>query len=197
MLNLKDKELFDTKISLINNKEFRDAFIKSQASDINEWDVGLVALWNTPVLFYELKKAYPNKKFYYIETKELKDIYGVAADEAIYIDSEEELYTVMYQFRNPKLIVNPPYKIGGKIIAKCKQEFPKAKYSILMPIYQYQATVQMSKTDKHKLLEYINDINKSGTGYSSGAINNPEYSQAIIVLPKVNLDFFRKAYKVV
>lgn len=160
MLNLKDKELFDKKISIINNKRFRDSYIASQASDINEWDVGLVALWNTPVLYYELKKAYPNKKFYYVEIEALKDIYGVNLEDAIYIKEEEELADIMKKFKNPKLIINPPYSIGGKIIAKCKKVCPNAKYSILMPLAQYKS----AEVDGHKLYEFIDTMKVVGSG---------------------------------
>ena len=38
MLNLREKELFDTKISIINNNSFRDYVVVSQLSDINEWE---------------------------------------------------------------------------------------------------------------------------------------------------------------
>lgn len=169
MLNLKDKELFDKKISIINNKRFRDSFIASQVSDINEWDVGLVALWNTPVLYYELKKAYPNKKFYYVETEALKDVYGVDLEDTIYIKEEEELADIMKKFKNPKLIINPPYSIGGKVIAKCKEVCPDAKYSILMPLAQYKS----AEVGRHRLSDYINTIEfVGGEGFDASITNN-------------------------
>ena len=169
MLSLNEKELFDTKISIINNKSFRDSFIASQVSDINEWDAGLVALWNTPVLYYELKKAYPNKKFYYVETEVLKDVYGVDLEDAIYIKEEEELAEIMKQFKNPKLIINPPYSIGGKVIAKCKEACPDAKYSILMPLAQYKS----AEVNSHKLCEYINTMEVvGGEGFDASITNN-------------------------
>lgn len=177
MLNLKEKELFDKKISIINNKRFRDSFIASQQSDINDWDVGLVALWNTPVLFYELKKAYPNKKFYYVETEDLKDVYGVDTEDTIYIKEEEELAEIMSKFRKPKLIINPPYSIGGKIVAKCMEVYPTAKYSILMPLAQYKT----AKIKNHKLYEYINTIDfVGGDGFDAVITEN----NAIVTLTK-------------
>lgn len=169
MLNLKEKELFDKKISIINNKRFRDSFIASQVSDINEWDVGLVALWNTPVLYYELRKAYPNKKFYYIETEALKDVYGVDTEDTIYIKEEEELADIMKKFKNPKLLINPPYSIGGKVIAKCKKVCPEAKYSILMPLAQYKS----AEVGGHRLSDYINTIEfVGGEGFDASITNN-------------------------
>ena len=169
MLNLQEKELFDKKISIINNKRFRDSVIASQSSDINEWDVELVALWNTPVLFYELKKAYPNKKFYYVETEVLKDVYGVDTEDTIYIKEEEELADIMKKFKNPKLLINPPYSIGGKVIAKCKKVCPDAKYSILMPLAQYKS----AEVSSHKLCEYINTMEVvGGEGFDASITNN-------------------------
>jgi hypothetical protein len=169
MLNLKEKELFDKKISIINNKRFRDSFIASQVSDINEWDVGLVALWNTPVLYYELKKAYPNKKFYYVETEALKDIYGVDLEDTIYIKEEKELADIMKKFKNPKLIINPPYSIGGKVVAKCKEVCPNAKYSILMPLAQYKS----AEVKGHKLYEFINTMKVvGGEGFDAAITKN-------------------------
>ena len=38
-----------------------------------------------------MKKAYPEKKFYYVETEALKDVYGVDLEDTIYIKEEEEL----------------------------------------------------------------------------------------------------------
>ena len=163
MLNLKDKELFDKKISLINNRVFRELYINSQQSDADEWDIGLVALWNTPIMFYELKKQYPNKKFYYIEFEDLKDLYGVNKEEAIYIKDEEELAEIMYTFKNPKLLINPPYSIGNKIITICKQKNPKAKYSILMPLAQY-------KKDLYKYIKSIKFV--GGDGFDASITNN-------------------------
>ena len=120
MLNSQEKELFDKKISIINNKRFRDSVIASQLSDINEWDVELVALWNTPVLFYELKKAYPNKKFYYVETEVLKDVYGVDTEDTIYIKEEEELADIMKKFKNPKKEIDGFInKQKGLVILNC------------------------------------------------------------------------------
>ena len=173
MLNLREKELFDTKISIINNKSFRDSFIASQVSDIDEWDVGLVALWNTPVLYYELKKAYPNKKFYYVETEALKGVYGVDLEDAIYIKEEEELADIMKQFKNPKLIINPPYSIGGKVVAKCKEVCPDAKYSILMPIAQYKAKTFCTDKQEYPLYQFIDSMQVvGGTGFDASITAN-------------------------
>jgi len=163
MLNLKNKELFDIKISLVNNKEFRNTFIISQKEDTEYWDTGFVAFWNTPVLFYELKKAYPDKKFYYVELKELQNVYGVDKQEAIYVEDDKELAQIMSTFKNPKLLINPPYKIGNKIITTCKLACPKAKYSILMPLAQY----------KQELYKYIKTINfVGGDGFDASITNN-------------------------
>ena len=185
MLNLKDKELFDKKISLINNKYFRDLYIKSQQEDIDKWDIGLVALWNTPVMFYELKKQYPNKKFYYIEFEDLKDLYGVNKEEAIYIKDEEELAEIMHKFKNPKLLINPPYSIGGKIIAKCKETYPDAKYSILMPFSQYKS----AEVFRHKLYEYIKTMKVVGGNGFGAVITDNNCIITLLEKPNPNLSF--------
>jgi hypothetical protein len=165
MLTTKEKELFDTKISLVNNKAFREMLITQHLVDAVDCDVIFVALWNTPVLYYDVKKRYPTKEVYYVEFEALRDIYGVENEAAIYINDEKDLANIMKKFKNPKLLINPPYSIGGKIVAKCKEAFPAAKYSILMPIAQYKTAAVTEETgQKHKLFEYIDNITVIGGG---------------------------------
>jgi hypothetical protein len=166
---LTNKELFDTKISLINNKSFRDQLLTQHLSDVADCDVIFVALWNTPVLYYEVKKLYPFKEVYYVEFEELRDIYGVEDTAAIYIKEYEEIAYKMNQFKKPKLLINPPYSIGGKIIARCKEVCPEAKYSILMPLAQYKS----AEVQGHKLCEYINTMTLvGGDGFDAHITNN-------------------------
>lgn len=66
------------------------------------------------------------------------------------------------------IICNPPYSIGGKIIAECKKAFPNNEFSILMPLAQYKS----ASLNKHKLCEYINTMEIIGGGGFDASITN-------------------------
>ena len=93
------------KVSICSNKSFRNFIIEK--SNIKDEKTIAVAYWETPALYYDIKRRYPEKDVYYIDVEENKDIYGFI-ENAIYVKSEEEFPNMNFD----KVIMNPPY--GGK-----------------------------------------------------------------------------------
>ena len=88
MLNLKEKELFDKKISYLD-----DLFLRClQKANIpaDKTVVIYLAFWNSPRGYYICKKLYPKAIVKVIEDVKLKDLYNINSSNTIYIDTEKE-----------------------------------------------------------------------------------------------------------
>lgn len=100
------KDVTLNKVAICSNKKFREMIINH--SHISDADKTIaVAYWETPALYYDIKKRYPDKDIYYIETEDVKGVYG-DIENAIYVKSEEEFPNMHFD----KVIMNPPY--GGQ-----------------------------------------------------------------------------------
>lgn len=60
--------------------------------------------------------------------------------------------------KNVSILENPPYEIGAKITIATKLAFPNAKYSILMPLAQYEAELPGGT----KLFQYLKTFKTVG-----------------------------------
>ena len=90
------------KVTICSNKKFRDLIIEK--AKIKDAKTIAVAYWETPALYYDIKRKYPEKDVYYIENEENKCLYG-DIENAIYVKSEEEFPDMYFD----RIIMNPPY----------------------------------------------------------------------------------------
>ena len=101
-----DQKLLEQKLSIVNNKDFVLNLIAKLNINDNDKTIG-VAYWNSPVVYYAIKKLYPDKKVYYIEDNEIAGMYGIPAEYSIYLNVEKEYFPNM---NFDKIIMNPPFK---------------------------------------------------------------------------------------
>jgi hypothetical protein len=126
----------------------------------------VVPFFITPRVYKRVKERYAKAKIYYVETVSYKGFFGKAIPEedAIYINTEKEINTIMYKFKNPVFIENPPYgSVGGPVVATIKAALPKAKQSILMPISCYKTKVTWSDGREYPLYQFIDTVKVVGS----------------------------------
>lgn len=134
------KDVTLNKVAICSNKKFREMIINY--SHINDADKTIaVAYWETPALYYDIKRRYPEKDVYYIEVENNNNLYGFI-ENAIYVKSEEEFPNMHFD----KVIMNPPYDGNSNMYMKCTKIATDHadKVICLSPVINYFSSTKKS-----------------------------------------------------
>lgn len=137
MLNLKEKELFDKKISYSDSLFLR--CLQKANIPADKKVVIYLAFWNSPRGYYTCKKLFPKATVKIVEDRKLKDLYNIDVSDIIYIDTEKEKFPMVNELKDIYVIANPPYsKIGAVITKHIIDKVDFKEYINLLPMVDYE-----------------------------------------------------------
>jgi hypothetical protein len=163
MLNLKEKELFDKKISYSDDLFLRCLYKANIPT--NKEVVIYLAFWNSPRGYYKCKKLFPKADIKVVEALNLKDLYNIPTSDTIYIDTDKEKFPMIKELKDIYIIANPPYsRIGANITKSIIDNVDFKEYVNLLPANDYK------RNTTKDLYRYQSEMEPIINGFADAAV---------------------------
>lgn len=163
MLKLKEKELFDKKISYSDDLFLRCLYKANIPT--NKEIVIYLAFWNSPRGYYKCKKLFPKADIKVVEALNLKDLYNIPTSDTIYIDTDKEKFPMIKELKDIYIIANPPYsRIGANITKSIIDNVDFKEYVNLLPANDYK------RNTTKDLYRYQSDMEPVNNGFADAAV---------------------------